>query len=238
MVVLSKVGIRQCEVIKMVDSVKDNIGYSFQDIREYIDAGEAHWGPIHREYLDNIKFSYGYGNDQWKDDVISWRNSAKRPSETYNIVGSFIKPFTNIIKENPPAISIYPIGEGANKKQAKLIAGFIRAIEYQNNAQRTYTTALTNAARGGLGAWRVVPKTNRIKKGEIDTVIEPINDFTTLILDPNSIQPDFSDAEWFCIKTFVTKKQFEKDYPNNFVSCSSEDKVDLWEFWCLEEYNN
>lgn len=235
MVELSNLGIRQREVKRMADDTKVNKGLEFSEIRESLEMGEAHWSSIHREYLDNIKFSYGYGTDQWKDEVISWRNASKRPSETYNIVGSFIKPFTNIIKENPPAISIYPISEGANKKQAKLISGIIRAIEYQNNAQRAYTNALTNAARGGLGGWYVIPKANRLKRGDVIFTITPINDFNTILIDPNSVQPDFSDAEWFAVKTFVTKKQFEKDYPDCFCSTATEDRVDLWEYWVIED---
>lgn len=223
----------------MAEDKNSNKGLEFSQIREILDIGESHWSSIHREYIDNIKFSYGYGTDQWKDDVLSFRNSSKRPAETYNIVPSFIRPFTNIIKENPPAINIYPIAEGANKKQAKLLSGFIRAIEYQNNAQRTYTTALTNAVRGGIGGWRIIPKMNRLKKGERDIVIEPIADFSSILLDPNAVQPDFSDAEWFCVKTFVSKKQFEKDYPDKFVSTSSgDDRVDLFEFWILEDDEN
>ena len=220
----------------MIEDKSGNKELTFDEIREAMELGEAHWGSIHREYIDNIKFSYAYGTDQWKDDVLSYRNTAKRPSETYNIVPSFIRPFTNIIKENPPSVTIYPIAEGANKKQAKLLSGFIRAIEYQNNAQRTYTTALTNAVRGGIGGWRIIPKQNRLKRKEIDVVIEPISDFSSIMIDPNAVQPDFSDAEWFAVKTFVSKKQFEKDYPDKFVSTSSsDDRVDLVEFWVIED---
>lgn len=222
----------------MLEGNKANKGLEYAEIREILDIGQSHWSTIHREYIENIKFSYGYGTDQWKQDVLSYRNSAKRPSETYNIVPSFIRPFTNIIKENPPSINIYPISEGANKKQAKLLSGFIRAIEYQNNAQRTYTTALTNAVRGGIGGWRIIPKMNRLKKGERDIVIEPISDFSNIIIDPNSVQPDFSDAEWFCVKTFVSKKQFEKDYPDKFCGTTVEDRVDLFEFWIIEDDEN
>lgn len=212
-----------------------NKGMSFEEIRESMTLGESHWGPIHREYLDNIKFSYGYGTDQWKEEVLAWRNAARRPAEQYNIVPSFIRPFTNIVKENPPSISIYPIADGANKKQAKLLAGFIRAIEYQNNAQRTYTTALTNAVRGGIGGWRVIPKKNRLKKNETDLVIEPIADFSQIMVDPNSVQPDFSDAEWFSVKTFMSKKQFERDYPEKFYGTADDDKVEIWEYWVIED---
>lgn len=207
----------------------------FNDIRELLDLGSAHWGPIHREYIDNTKFSYGYGTDQWKEEVLAYRTAAKRPAEQYNIVPSFIRPFTNIIKENPPSINVYPIADGANKKVARLLSGFIRAIEYQNNAQRTYTGALTSAVRGGIGGWRVIPRANRLKRGEVDIVIEPISDMSNLIVDPNSVQPDFSDAEWFAVRNTITRKQASKDYPKAYFGDSPNEKVELIEFWCVED---
>lgn len=209
----------------------DNTKLTIEEIREMETAAERVWGPIHSEYRDNLKFSYGYGDDQWNPKALEIRNRQGRPSETYNIISSFVRPFINIIKENPPAITIYPIADGANKTQAKLLAGIIRAIEYNSNAQKIYLQSLENAARGGLGAWRIIPKV--VFDGvddDVDIVTEAINDPTNLLIDPGAMKSDFSDAEWYILKTVISKSQYIKDYPEGRTQAIN-DQVELKELW-------
>lgn len=204
---------------------------TIEEIKEMETAAERIWFPVHKEYENNIKFSYGYGDDQWNTKALSLRQQQGRPSETYNIISSFIRPFINLVRENPPGINIYPIADGANKKQAKLLAGIIRAIEYGSNAQKTYTQALENATRGGIGAWRIIPKL--VFDGvddDVDIVTEFIPDITNLLIDPGAQKSDFSDAEWYILKTVISKNQYAKDFPNGH-SKAIDDQVELKELW-------
>lgn len=201
------------------------------DIKEMETQAEKIWSSIHQEYRDNLKFSYGYGDDQWDPQALQIRTRQGRPSETYNIIPSFIHPFINHIKENPPAINIYPISDGADKKQSRLISGIIRAIEYNSNAQKIYLQCLENAARGGIGAWRVIPKV--VFDGvddDVDIVTELIQDPTNLLIDPSAIKQDFSDAEWYILKRTLSKKQYLNDYPNGRAN-SIDDIVEVKELW-------
>lgn len=210
---------------------KDKQQLTIDEIREMETAAERVWSVIHSEYRENLKFSYGYGDDQWNPKALEIRNRQGRPSETYNIISSFVRPFINIIKENPPAITVYPIADGANKTQAKLVAGIIRAIEYNSNAQKIYTQALENATRGGIGAWRIIPKL--VFDGvddDVDIVTEAINDPTNLLIDPGAMKSDFSDAEWYILKTVISKAQYVKDYPEGRAQAIN-DQVELRELW-------
>ena len=120
----------------MIDHKKSESKLDIDDIKDLLATGESYWEPIHREYADDIKFSYATGTDQWDGRALSARGG--RPAETYNIVNGFVNPVVNLAKQNPPGINVFPIADGASKQNAKALSGIIRAIEYGCGAQREY----------------------------------------------------------------------------------------------------
>jgi hypothetical protein len=218
------------ETVKETSS-KDAVKYdiTIEDIRGMEEIGKTHWNTIHTLYKSDKKFSYATDvQDQWNPAALAMRREANRPSEVYNIVNGFIRPAANLIKENPPAISVFPISDGASKKNAQLIAGRIRSIEYASGAQRVYCDAHEAAMRASLGAWRVLPKLD--DDGDSEIIIERISDCSKLIVDPAARKPDFSDAEWVILHSEISEKQYEIDYPDAHAE-SINGMVKISELW-------
>lgn len=222
--------------------------------KELLANAKDYWSTAHDTYDKDKSFANGV---QWDEAMKNQRLRQGRDCQTYNIIPGFIRPLTNAIKEAPPGITIYPAGDGANKDNAKILSGVIRAIEYHSNAQRAYTYALECAAEGGLGAWRVLPKTKKVVESvmknipsqladgsiifqqtkvremveKVEIVIEMINDPTALYWDPTAKLADYSDAGYVIYETVVSARDYKLMYPEGSACNGKEDKVTIWELW-------
>lgn len=212
----------------MIDPKKPENKFTIDDIRSLKDLGDSYWDMIHREYTDDIIFSYATGPDQWKPETLAARGG--RPVETSNIVNGFVRPVVNLVSQNPPAIAVYPIADGASKTNARLLSGIIRAIEYGCGAQREYTSSLESAVRGGLGVLRLIPRMSDLGDDDVDFIIHDIQDPTSVIIDPSATKSDFSDAQWVILKNSISERQYRKDYPDGKANAVG-GVVDLYEMW-------
>ncbi len=217
----------------MIDPKKPETKFTIEDIRSLKDLGDSYWDMIHREYEDDIVFSYSTGPEQWKAETLAARGN--RPVETSNIVNGFVRPVVNLVSQNPPAIAVYPISDGASKTNARLLSGIIRAIEYGCGAQREYTSALESAVRGGLGILRLIPRLSDLGDDDVDFIIHNVQNPTDVIIDPSAKKADFSDAQWVIIKNTMSERQYRKDYPEGKANAVS-GIVDIYEMWikCYE----
>lgn len=212
----------------MIDPKKPENKFTIEDIRSLKDLGDSYWDMIHREYSDDIVFSYSTDAGQWKPETLAARGG--RPVETSNIVNGFVRPVVNLVAQNPPAIAVYPIADGASKTNAKLISGIIRAIEYGCGAQREYTSALESAVRGGLGIIRLIPRMSDLGDDDVDFIIHNLQDPTNVIIDPSATKSDFSDAQWVILKNSISERQYRKDYPDGKANAVG-GIVEIYEMW-------
>lgn len=218
----------------MIDHNKAESKLDFDDIKDLLATGESYWEPIHREYSDDIKFSYATGTDQWDARALSARGG--RPAETYNIINGFINPVVNLAKQNPPAINVFPISDGASKANAKAISGIIRAVEYGCGAQREYCSSLESAVRGSIGVLKVIPKLSDLGDDDVDFVIHNVVDPTKVLVDPSATKADFSDAQWVIVKSTISERQYKRDYPEGKAQ-SIDGSVEINELWIKEVKN-
>ena len=213
----------------MIDTNKNELKFDIDDIKELQSLGESHWSRIMNEWTEDIAFSYSTGIEQWDAKAIQGRGG--RPIDTYNIVNGFIKPVVNLAKQNPPAINVNPISDGASKTNARLISGILRAIEYGCGAQREYCSALDNATRGGLGILRLIPQISMTDEdGDVEFLISNVKDCNSVIIDPSAVKSDFSDAQWVIIKSTMSERQYAKDYPDGRAE-AVDGIVEIYELW-------
>ena len=208
-----------------------------KDILKKYDIASKYWAPIHEDYLADVEFAYG---DQWTETVRKERTDKNLSCLNYNQLPGKINYIVNNARSNDVAIKCNPVGEGANKNTAKVIDGIIKYIQYRSNYKATRTYALQCSVTGGIGASRVLLVKDN--KGRTNPMIERIIDPTTVIVDPNSICSDFRDAEYMFITSWITKEQYEVDYPEykddmlpdtrKYTDLIKEDCIALLEYWC------
>jgi hypothetical protein len=101
----------------------------------------------------------------------------------------------------------------ANAKVADIITGIFKHIEVNSDADTAYDTAGEYAVRIGWGYWRVITDYVREDSFDQEIFIRPIDNPFSVYFDPNSIQPDGSDAEKVLITTLMSKDDFRLQYP-------------------------
>ena len=163
------------------------------------------------EALEDLKFAAG---DQWPVEIQNSRVLEARPCLTVNKVDAYCRQITNQMRQQRPRIKVHGMNTESDAKMAQIIQGICRHIEVQSDADQAYDKAGDFAVRMGWGYWRVTTKYTRDDSFDQDIYIEQIDNPFTVYFDPNSSQPDGSDAEKVLITTVIPKKVFKKMYPN------------------------
>lgn len=168
------------------------------------------WQPIYELGRDDLRFYWG---DQWPADDRNARAQARRPCLELNQCTSIVAQITNEEKQSRPAISINPVGNGADVDTAQIIEGLCRHVEQISNAYQAYDNAFEHATIHGFGCFRL--RTEYISPDSLDQeiVIDMIEDPFTVFLDPGSRRKDRRDARYGFIVYDLTKEQFEDEFP-------------------------
>ncbi len=163
------------------------------------------------EALEDLKFAAG---DQWPVEIQNSRNLEARPCLTINKIDAYVRQVTNQQRQQRPRIKVHGMNSASDAKIAEILTGIARHIEVNSDADHAYDNAFNYAVRCGFGYWRV--KTDYVREDSFDQeiYIEPIHNPFTVYFDPNSTLPDGSDAEKCLITQVVSKKIFEKMYPD------------------------
>jgi hypothetical protein len=181
-----------------------------QAVKRFNRSGAAE--AINRKMaVDDLKFKNG---DQWPADIRMQRTQDKRPCLTINKTKTFIHQITNDQRQNRPAINVSPVGDKSDPNTAKMLKGLIKQIERQSNADVAYDTGFDNAVSNGWGYWRIF--TEYEDEDSFDQVIRigRIRNPFRVYLDPDSQEPDGSDAKWGFISDLLTREDFKSQYPD------------------------
>lgn len=164
---------------------------------------------IRKYALEDLEFRAGM---QWPDDVKTERGTDGRPCLVINRIPQFIRQITNDQRQNRPAIRVSPVDDHADLETAKIYQGLIRHIEYNSNADIAYDTAFEGAVTKSFGYYRIVTDYIDPMSFEQEILIKRIRNAFSVYLDPNSKEPDGSDANWGFIFEDVPKEEFKAEY--------------------------
>ena len=198
------------------------------DLKEMEAMGRALWDTIHDEGKEDTRYANG---DHW-GNMAAKRQQNGRPSFTYNVAPAFLRVLTGAVRQAPPAGKISPVSSGT-LEGAKKRAGLIRHIEDKSHAHRARLHALESAAKGGIGAVRILPK--KMRNGDVELRVIPIYDTSRLILAPNANPLLLEDADWIGYSEVITGRQFCKDFPEHEFPVDDKDLVTVREMWTVED---
>ena len=163
------------------------------------------------EALDDVRFAAG---DQWPVDVQNSRVLEARPCLTINKVDAYIRQICNQQRQQRPRIKVHGMNNESDAKVAEIITGITRHIENQSDADQAYDHAFEYCVKMGWGYWRVTTDYVRDDSFDQEIYIKRIENPFSVYFDPNSVEPDGSDAEKCLVTTIVSKAVFKKMYPN------------------------
>ena len=182
------------------------------------------------EGLADLKFVAG---EQWPAELQNSRQLESRPCLTINKLDGFCRQVSNQQRQQRPRMKAHPTNTEATKKVADVITGICRHIEANSNADTAYDTAFDLAVKMGWGYWRIVTDYEREDSFNQEIYIQAIDNPFTVYFDPNSVQPDGSDAEKCIVTDVMSKEVFKRLYPDadlgsNFNQRGSGDSTAQW----------
>ena len=163
------------------------------------------------EAMEDLKFA---GGDQWPVEIQNSRLLESRPYLTINKIDAYCRQIANSQRQQRPRIKCHGVNTQSDAKIADLITGICRHVEEQSDADAAYDNAFDFAVRMGWGYWRVTTDYVRPDSFDQEIYIKRIENPFMVYFDPNSNEPDGSDAEKCLITEVVSKEAFRKMYPD------------------------
>lgn len=183
-------------------------------VRKRMERSIQFEGDNRSKALEDLKFKAG---EQWPADVLTQRNSDKRPCLTINKIPTFIHQVTNAQRENRPSINISPVGDKGDPDSAKMYRGLIRSIERESSADIAYDTGFESAVSMGWGYWRILSEYETDDSFDQVLCIKRVRNPFTIYLDPESQEPEGADAKYAIVTEWLTREDFEEDYPDSRI---------------------
>jgi hypothetical protein len=217
--------------------------------KQRYERAKAFYDPQRILAVDDIRFAMADSDNNWQWPAEIYRNRAqvdKKPCLTVNITAQHCNQVMNNIRQNRPSAKVSPVDDFADVETAKILGGMLRSIQRVSNADTAHDTAAEFALMGGEGYWRVVTEYEDFNSFDQVIRIKPINNPLLVYIDPDSKEPDRSDAKWGFIFEDISKEQAKEDHPNIDPSSWGEDTRRGWVrqdtirraeyFWC--EYHD
>ena len=219
--------------------------------KSIVDTARDRWqrakdvnGTLRQQAIEDTRFVMGDSDNQWQwpEDVYSNRAAISgKPCLTINVTAQHCNQIINAIRQNRPSAKVSPVDSNADKKTALILGGMLRSIQSYSNADTAHDIAAEHAVYGGEGFWRVLTEYESDESFDQVICIKPLVNPQLVIIDPDAVEPDRSDAKWGMIFEDLGKDQFREEYPE--MDCSSwvedpqgwnsKDKVRRAEyFWC------
>lgn len=171
------------------------------------------------ESLEDLKFSTG---DQWDIGIRTVREKNNKPCLTMDQIQQSVRLVCNQYRQQPPAIQINPIGNGADQETAEVEQGIIRHIELLCDAQTTYENTHEFIVRIGFGSCRILSDYVDEETDEQEISVDFIENPFAVYWQPGVKQ---QKAKYCFITEDVDVEQYKDDYPDSKMS--SLDLTDL-----------
>lgn len=154
---------------------------------------------------------------QWDEADRSAREADGRPCLTEDGINPFVLQICNSLRQNRAAVTVNPVDDKSDPDTAEVLQGLIRHITYDSSADMAYDSASTSCVRTGRGFYRVI--TEYESEDSFDQVIKVkvVPNTHMVRVDPASIEPDYSDADWF----MICEDMFVEEFKRLYTGCDS-----------------
>ena len=193
------------------------------------------WDRVYSAGKDDLYFLSDDPAAQWDARDYERRKKKNRPVLTIDQLTQFVNQVSNDIRMNTPTINVIPHSGGADIETAEIYQGLIRDIEQNSNADSSYDNAVNCAIKSSIGFIRVDHRVKNKQTGEQELYIQRVMNQFSIYIDPESVEPDGSDAMFAFVLEEISKKEFARRFPS-FNPISFEDDSDKDDYLIICEY--
>lgn len=177
-------------------------------IKRFYLCAEAEY-QTRADSLDDLRFSVG---DQWDVTLKTLRTAQQKPTLTMDQTQQSTRLVCNQYRQQPPAIQVNPIGDGADIKTADILQGIYRHIDLGCDAQATYEGVHEGTVRAGFASCRLLTEYIDDDSDQEEIVIAPIRNQFSVYWQPGM---DQKDARWCFIVVDMPREEFNRKYPDS-----------------------
>ncbi len=180
-----------------------------------------------------------YVSDQWDASIRNSRVGGQRPCLTINRLPQYTRQITNGLRQNMPSVRTIPVND-ADEDVAEIFDGMMRQIQNSSHAGLAYANANNCQVICGLGFFRIITEYCNEKSFDKEIKIKRIKNPLSVYVDPDAIEPDYSDAQYMFITEDLTFSEFERRYPGktSITADTLTGKGDAIRTWLTEEAGN
>ncbi len=195
----------------------------------------------------DLKMVHG---DQWDPLVRTTREQGDNPKPvlSFNREQDMVQYVSNQVRQNKPTAHVTPVGEGASEDTAKVIEGIFRHIDYISQADIARDHSVECSTSCSFGYYRITTEYVDDKSFDQEPRIKRILDQFSVYVDPASVEPDYSDADYFFVRKKMKWEDYQREFPNaqrsSFEVGDTNGSVDDWqndkyiwiaEYWWVEK---
>lgn len=191
---------------QQVEEPPDILGLAKERFKEAHDAYKD-------DFEDCRKVQAFIAGDQWPQAVKSDREAAGRPCLTLDHLNQYVRHVVNNGLLRDREVRVLAMSGEADDEVAEVLAGLVRQITQTSTSKIAYETGLRHAVGTGFGYWRV--KVQTIPGTDLQEItIRKIRDPRMVLIDPFGDYPDGRDAKCAFVFTKLTRKEFNRQYPD------------------------
>src|SRR5574343_742607 len=176
-----------------------------QELRKLTKEADEGLSDVIDKALDDLAILDGEG--QWDKYVASFRKKNGLVTITENLLPSFIDQVEGDFRQNNPQIDCGAVDDKADPETARILAGMIRTINYQSQAEMIYNEAFTQMLSSSFGAWSVHTQYEDEMSFNKEIITAPIENHLAVRWDLTCKKFDTSDKQWATISSVISKRE-------------------------------
>jgi Phage P22-like portal protein len=183
------------------------------EAKERWQEASDHYQDERLRMQEDLRFSNPAKPEQWDAKARAERQNAEggaRPCLTLDYTNQFIAQVVNDARQNKPGIQVGPSDNQGTQQSALALEGMVRQIEYESRASIAYDRGIDHAARCGRGWIRVGTKIVNPQLNWQELTIMSVHDPLSIMIDPDSTEPDGSDSMFGFVEAEISKRAFKR----------------------------
>ncbi len=173
-------------------------------------------GENRRMALEDLEF-IAIDGKQWPEQIKAEREANGQPCLSINKLPTFVAQVVGNQRMNRPSIKVIPVDDKADKKVARILAGWIKHVKKISVADVAIDHGFEHAVTCGYGALRIVTKYATDTGFEQEAYIEKVDNALAVYFGPHS-KYDCSDATYCFIISDLPHDEFRDKYNREPVS--------------------
>lgn len=198
-----------------IEEQNENENSVFERAKRRASLAAEHWGEIFTKAKEDLHFLSDDPSAQWDLGDYTSRKNGRKPALTVDQLMQFVNQVSNNIRMNTPSINVIPGDQEANEEIAEIFKGRIKDIEHRSKADDAYDNAVNSAIKCSIGFFRIDHEYEDEGGFSQQICIKRVVNPFSVLLDPNSVEPDGSDCEYAFVIDQLSEDDYEAQYPKN-----------------------